>query len=333
MALLTLPSTPAKDTFQTYELNQADLISLIGEAYYQDKANWQKIVLTYVSSVSNQLSIITFTPDELQDTVSAQGYFAPQARDSFIVGNISIYDKQNGRFRLENSEIPDVSNYEINFGITPPPEVVAPFSDILKSNQIVLSEADFRAQSTDSSGYSSMAYSETPVTLESGKFYKEFTVNATGLGFVMQYFGIRFFTTEPSYFTPYNGSSPWGLPDNEYQIINQAPNGSNSTLSKQLALNTHENLTPWGGLVVGAGSVIGMALDASDPDKGLYFSVNGVFMNSADPATKAGKISIKSLFPTIPNTINAYFFFQMMGQNNISINQTPLYLPAGYTKV
>lgn len=115
MALLTLPSVPEKDTFQTYELNQADLISLIGEAYYQDKANWQKVVLTYVSSVSNQLSIITFTPDELQDTVSAQGYFAPQARDNFIVGNISIYDKQNGRFRLEASEIPNVSSYDINF--------------------------------------------------------------------------------------------------------------------------------------------------------------------------------------------------------------------------
>jgi len=115
MSLLTIPPVPTKGSFQNYGLNQADLIALVSQTYFQDKANWKKVILTYVSSVSNQISLITFSPDELINEVIAPGFFSDEARASFLVQNISIYDKQNGRFRLERSQIPNVENYDLLF--------------------------------------------------------------------------------------------------------------------------------------------------------------------------------------------------------------------------
>jgi hypothetical protein len=115
MALITIPGVPQKNTFQNYSLNVADLIALVTQTYFQDQLNWKKVILTYVSSVSNQISLISFTPDELLTELTAPGFFAEEARSSFQVSNITIYDKQNGRFRLERSQIPNVENYDLLF--------------------------------------------------------------------------------------------------------------------------------------------------------------------------------------------------------------------------
>jgi hypothetical protein len=117
MALLTLPGVPQKGALQSYSLNQTDLVALIGQTYFQDILNWQKIIVTYVSTVSNQLSIISFTPSEISEVVSAPGFFSPEARSSFQIANITVYDKQNGRFRLERDQIPSVESYNIVFSV------------------------------------------------------------------------------------------------------------------------------------------------------------------------------------------------------------------------
>lgn len=126
MALITIPASPERGSLQSYSLDQSDLIALVSDSYFQDKANWQKVVLTYVSSVSNQLSIISFTPSEIIDEVSAMGFFSAEARDAFQVSNISIYDKQNGRYRIERADIPSVGNYDVAF--EPP---LPPFGDAI----------------------------------------------------------------------------------------------------------------------------------------------------------------------------------------------------------
>jgi hypothetical protein len=115
MALITIPGVPQKNTFQNYSINVPDLIALVTQTYFQDQTNWKKIILTYVSSVSNQISLISFTADELLTTLTSPGFFAEEARSSFQVSNITIYDKQNGRFRLERSQIPNVENYDLLF--------------------------------------------------------------------------------------------------------------------------------------------------------------------------------------------------------------------------
>lgn len=112
MALITIPSFPQKNVLQTYNLNTTDLIALVNQNYFKDKENWKRVIVTYVSSPSNQISIISFVPTS-DEILSAQGFFAPEARSIFQITNISIYDKQNGRFRLERSQIPGVENYNL----------------------------------------------------------------------------------------------------------------------------------------------------------------------------------------------------------------------------
>jgi hypothetical protein len=328
MALITKPTTPEKGEFQNYGLNQSDLISLISDVYFQDRTNWQKVILTYVSTVSNQLSIISFTPSEVDNEITALGFFATEARDIFQLSNISIYDKQNGRLRFERSQIPSASSYDVDFS-PPPIDVVYPFSATLKSDQSILSNINYTATSTDTGGYASMVYPEVSTDLVEGKFYKEFTVNSTGpYVWSTQYYGIRFFNNQPSYFTPYGGSAPLNLPDNEFQVYMQR----GVTLYAQESLNAPFSQL-YGTQEIVSGDVIGICIDADDPDKGMYFSINGVFLNSANPATGAGKVNVKSIFPGLPDSYRAFFFFQNMALNQISINEEPLYLPSGYRKI
>jgi len=119
MALLTIPATPEKGTSQEYTLNVTDLIALVSEAYFQDQANWSKVVLVYQSSVSNQLEVINFIPDGVSTEISELAEFSEFARDLFEVNSITIFDKQNGRYIIKASSIPDVANYEIDFAVTP----------------------------------------------------------------------------------------------------------------------------------------------------------------------------------------------------------------------
>lgn len=114
MALLTIPAFPEKGTLQEYSLNVTDLIALIADSYFQDQANWSKVVVLYQSSESNQLEVINFIPDgstELFQDIQ----FSSFARDLFGIHSITIFDFQNGRYQIRASEIPDVSSYTVVF--------------------------------------------------------------------------------------------------------------------------------------------------------------------------------------------------------------------------
>ena len=112
--LLTIPTTPEKGEFQTYTLDVSDLIDLVTEEYYQDQENWRRVIVAYKSLEGNQLNLLSFTPDG-GDTLTKQGYFAPESFSFFGIQSISIIDKQNGTYILTSSEIPDVANYNIIF--------------------------------------------------------------------------------------------------------------------------------------------------------------------------------------------------------------------------
>ena len=115
MALLTLPSTPYKGESQNYTLNVTDLIALVTEAYFQDQLNWSKVVVLYQSAVSNQLELINFIPDGVSTSITSSAEFSIFARNTFDVHSITIFDKQNGRYILKASQIPNVINYMIFF--------------------------------------------------------------------------------------------------------------------------------------------------------------------------------------------------------------------------
>ncbi len=112
--LLTIPTTPEKGEFQTYTLDVSDLIALVTEEYYQDQENWRRVIVAYKSLEGNQLNLLSFTPDG-GDTLTKQGFFAPESFSFFGIQSISIIDKQNGNYILTSNEIPDVSSYNIIF--------------------------------------------------------------------------------------------------------------------------------------------------------------------------------------------------------------------------
>ena len=112
--LLTIPTTPEKGEFQTYTLDVSDLIALVTEEYYQDQENWRRVIVAYKSLEGNQLNLLSFTPDG-GDTLTKQGYFAPESFSFFGIQSISIIDKQNGTYILTSSEIPDVASYNVIF--------------------------------------------------------------------------------------------------------------------------------------------------------------------------------------------------------------------------
>jgi hypothetical protein len=112
--LLTIPSTPEKGESQTYTLNVSDLIALVNSAYYEDETNWRKVIVAYKSLTGNQLNLLSFIPDG-NPTISKDGFFAPECFSFFIVQSITIVDKQNGTYILNNSDIPNVSDYNIIF--------------------------------------------------------------------------------------------------------------------------------------------------------------------------------------------------------------------------
>jgi hypothetical protein len=112
--LLTIPTTPEKGEFQTYTLDVSDLIDLVTQEYYQDQDNWRRVIVAYKSLTGNQLNLLSFTPDG-GDTLTKQGFFAPESFSFFIIQSITIVDKQNGTYILTNNEIPDVANYNLVF--------------------------------------------------------------------------------------------------------------------------------------------------------------------------------------------------------------------------
>lgn len=115
MALLTLPTTPQKGVTQEYSLNLTELLPLISDTYFQNQTNWAKVVVVYISAVSNQIEVIPFIPNGTSLQLSQQVYFFNTARDVFNIHSISIIDHQDGKHIIRASQIADVEDYEINF--------------------------------------------------------------------------------------------------------------------------------------------------------------------------------------------------------------------------
>lgn len=335
MALITIPASPEKGVAQQYSLNTTDLFALVSDDFFKDQNNLKVINLVYQSSVSNQLDQISFIPNG-SVTLNAMSSISDKARDIFNVKSIVLLDKQNGRYIVSASEIPNVGNYQLDF--TPPPSM-QPFSTEYKFPATILSLNDYRSASTDTGGYMSLAYGKDSVTLESGKYYKEFTLTSKGLfASSNSSFGLRFFTAGPSDLTDsQNGNA--GFTDNQYQIVMDGGVSASSYIGSGASTFVKIGATNWGVDISGdysffapaTGKVFGIALDADDPDKGLYISVDGVFASLANPSTKANKIALKNIFPGIPDSINVFAFFNMIGQNIVTINENPLYLPPGFS--
>jgi hypothetical protein len=166
MALITIPSTPARGISQTYQLNTTDLIALVTQPFFKNIANWNRVILTYVSAVSNEICLIPLIPDG-NETISGQGFFAELARRRFILANISIYDQQYGRYRLERDQIPDVNNYTLVFSVD---NSFFPLLAGFSNYQLGVSPDNLYISEESSTYYGSPSSFQAIVTTDTGQF-------------------------------------------------------------------------------------------------------------------------------------------------------------------
>ena len=331
MALITIPAIPEKATIQTYTLNVTDLIALISDTYFQQQTNWSSVVVMYQSSVSNQIEGITFTPDGVSTSLEADATFSLEARDIFNVQSITVVDKQNGRNITYAASIPDVANYTIDFT---PVSAIEPFSLTLRNPSLnVLSNSNFTCERNAASfGFYGFFYANNVIPMASGKYYKEITYDVYAFTSNSPTLGIRLMNTSPSDFAPNGGAGMVQTTDNQYQLVYIIGGGSAQIVSQ---------VGPSGGIPsvitslppILTGDKISFAIDFDSPTKDFYMAVNGVWFNSANPVTGAGKIELTSVFPGLPVGLSLYFAIASLSPEVWSVQQVPLYKPVGYTNV
>lgn len=91
------------------------LPSIIGDTYFSDQNNVEKVVFLYRSMEGNQEKSIVF---RLEDPVpTALFSFSVYSRDQFALAAIKLYDFDGGHFRVPMQEIP---NLDIDFSMQEP---------------------------------------------------------------------------------------------------------------------------------------------------------------------------------------------------------------------
>jgi hypothetical protein len=310
MALLTIPEFPEKGTLQEYALNVTELFALVSEAYFTDQNNLKVINAIYKSKTSNQIELISFTPNG-NSTLTSMAEFASTSRDEFELLNVVIVDQQNGRFRLKAAEIPDVANYDIGFSAAPP-EVLARFSQSLKSSLMSVTNDDLTITHTTASGdFGNQGYLSN--VLSSGKKYIEYVVTASASSLGSVRFGAKVSNTQPSNFNAQ--TYPFGAADGfsfsfDGTVFIGFSGGASLPFSK--------------------GSVVMMAIDVDA--KKVWLGVNGSWGVGNDPATGTGGNSFSSMSGS-----NIYLGFSTNpgsnAQESATIRTSPSYLPSGFEVV
>lgn len=128
MALITIPAIPEKGTEQQYSLSTTELFALVSDSYFTDQNNLRVIEVVYQSSTSNQIEVISFIPNGSASLIS-MAEFAATSRNIFDLVNVVLVDKQNGRYQIGASEIPNVESYQVDFTPAPTGQYVRVFSD------------------------------------------------------------------------------------------------------------------------------------------------------------------------------------------------------------
>jgi len=98
----------------TFTLDKAELLlvpSVAASPYYSDDANWQSVVLNYVSSTGNQIEAVLF--DATQASPTGIFEIATKGLSVFNIESITIVDFQQGTFRIPRSEL-NVIDFDVD---------------------------------------------------------------------------------------------------------------------------------------------------------------------------------------------------------------------------
>jgi hypothetical protein len=112
MPILTKASV-SKGSPSLFSVDKSALVPLISDSFFQDVANWSKIVLFYKSAAGGQKSKVIF--DATQSSPSANFLISEKARDSFEIKSIIIYDFDKGYYEIPRSSL-SPAEFDVSLG-------------------------------------------------------------------------------------------------------------------------------------------------------------------------------------------------------------------------
>lgn len=334
MSIIT--SVPAlnaivKGVGSTFTLDKAALAAnsvVSADPYYSNMVNWDRVTIVYRSSVGNQSHKVIF--DATQTTPTAPFFASDRARDIFEVVRVTIFDFDSGFISVQRA---DLTTAEFDVDMSSIPSAIEPFSlTLINPSLYVLSNSNFTCERNAANfGTYGFNYSNNAIPMTTGKFYKEIVFDANGFSANDHSLGIRLMNTPPSVFGPTGISGLIGSADNQYQVI-YFDGGEDIFLLSQIGQGGITSILS-GIPRLSIGDKISFALDFTSGSKDFYMAINGVWLNSANPTTGAGKIELTTVFPGLPAGLDLYFAFSSLSPAVWSIQQVPLYTPVGYTNI
>jgi hypothetical protein len=332
MAILTKIDTPAKGSSATFELNKADLNTLVNsftaDTFWQSQANWGKVVLHYQSDIGNQKELVQFDPS--QGSPQAEFSLVSNARDLFQIKAIYVVDFDGGKLSIPRSAI---STAETEFDVDLSVASGSAFSQTLKDDNIVLSNSDYTAYNNFTTNtnllHTNYVAGGSFQISSGGKYYFEMVNDQAGttpsFGSING-IGCSFSSTAlPTIFEAGNAFPESGFP---YENIYIAANSANRVRDAAIF---------GAGFSIAEGDVLGFAVDL---DNSLaYLNKNGTWYGGS--GTSNADISLVTGIPF--DTAHTHVHLGVLishqatlGVGNggqVSIVQNPANTPAGYTVV
>jgi hypothetical protein len=119
MPIITKSSPIAKDAPITFTLDKVALAALpvvVADAWFADTANWKKVILTYGSTLGNEMIAVSFDATILTPTGSFLA--VSPARDVFDIISITIQDFNQGTLRVPTSSL-NQAEFVVDFNAAP----------------------------------------------------------------------------------------------------------------------------------------------------------------------------------------------------------------------
>ena len=331
MPILTKAAAPVKGTATLFTLDKAALAavtSVAADIYFSIQAKWQSVSLVYNSLIGNQHEIVKF--DATKSSPTSKFSVSARAKDVFQIKKIIIKDFDGGTFEVLRSEL---TTAEFDVDMSSIPSSIEPFSlTLINPSLNVLSNSDFTSTRTAANfGFYGFNYSNNAIPMTTGKFYKEIIFDVNGFSANDHSLAVRFMNTAPTDFGPNGGAGLVNTTDNQYQLVYL--DLGTPTLSSQVGPSGGSSPVLSGIPSLVIGDKISFAFDFTSGTKDFYMAINGVWLNSANPTTGAGKIELTTVFPGLPAGLDLYFAFSSLSPAVWSIQQVPLYTPVGYTNI
>lgn len=324
MPIITKPALAKGDSvfFTLDKTALAAVGSVAADPFLASPNNWEKVVIEFDSSESNQSKVVVFDPS--QTTPEGLFFTTVNARGDFLVRKINIYGPQGYKLVIPRASL-TAAEFDVIFATGP-----TTWSSTYKQADISLTGNDYIAtwNKDPLTGEGAVAYIDKSIPyVGSDKYYVEVTLNSQTTVPRLCY-GMRVFNTVPSDFATGDGFEPMNdeVAELYYERFSGALRYSINNGSKLVAQSGYGTRTNGDVLMFAIDTALGKA----------WFGTNGTWAYSGDPATGTNGNDYESLFTGVANRNNIYIGFgelHFTGIAQMTINETPLYLPSGFTQL